>query len=902
MWKATIRGVIARKVRLGLTAFAIVLGVSFVAGTYVLTDTLGQSLDGVFNQLAHGSDLVVRSQSPFRPDSPSRVRLPESLVPRLREVPGVTDARGVLYGTAKLIDRAGRHVIRNGVNSAIGTSWTEGLGPLTVVRGRAPEHAGEIALDDGTARRNGFRLDGPVEMVVTKGAERFRLVGTLALGTLRDPSAISFFAFDHATAQREFGADGLVDWVYVRVAPGTSPAEVAQRINTEFGYLDAKDPAVFARQVAQPTRLALGYVNDALLAFAAVGLFVGAFIIFNTFSILIQQRTRELALLRALGASGRQVVASVAVEALVIGVAAAAVGLLIGVELARFLLWLLGEHGFRVPDVGIVVLPRTIVVATIVGILVTVVAALIPALRAARTPPVVGISEARPVKPVPLRRRAIAGGVMVVAGAGVIVFGLSGGDTGLVSAVTYAGAGAFVVFLGAATAGPAIARPLARVLGVVPVNVALSVSGAVLAAAAIVVGVRAAGDGSWLTAAAALAVVAGGALLAFAGPMAFGVLGVLARENATRNPRRTSATAFALVIGLTLVCVVSTFSSSARASLRSSIDRGVRADLVISDEQFAGFPTRVAEIAKAVPGVTASSAVRVENALTGTIGTQTAARKARFAGVDASGLDSVLNLDYREGSAAGLASGGVLVTTAEADALGLHVGDQVQAQLPRGGIRALTVAGIFRNNQFTGSIPLDALVTREVLDSGNGAQLQDTFVYVRTAPGQSAIVQRRLQHALRNEFVRVDTRDGFRRRQEDVIGVFLNVLVALLMFSLVIAIVGIVNTLFLSVFERTRELGLLRVAGMSRRQVRRMIRGESVLVALIGCVIGLGMGLVWGWALNRALRSQGLVRFVIPVGQLALFVVFAAAAGVVAALLPAWRAGRLDVLEAVAAE
>lgn len=902
MWKATIRGVAARKVRLGLTAIAIVLGVSFVAGTYVLTDTLSASLDQVFNQLARGSDLVVRNQSPFRPNASTRARLPAVLVPQLRKVPGVADAQGVVYGTAKLIDRSGRHIIRNGVNSAIGISWTGGLGPLRVVSGRAPRRSGEIVLDDGTAHRNKFRIGDSVEMIVTRGAERFRLVGTIALGEQRDPTAISFFAFDSDTAQREFDARGLYDWVYIGAQPGRSVDSVARGIRSQFPFLDTATPTEFAHQVAQPTQVALGYVNDALLAFAAVGLFVGAFIIFNTFSILVQQRTRELALLRALGASGRQVVGSVVVEATVVGVIAAALGLVLGVELARLLLWLLGDHGFRVPDVGLVVLPRTIVMAAIVGVVVTVAAALIPAFRAARTPPVVGINEARPFHAAPLRRRAILGGGLAAVGVGVIAYGVWGGDLGLANSILTAGTGAFILFLGAAFAGPALARLLARVLGVVPVNVALSVAGAALALSAGVVGVHAFSDARWFEAAVALVVGSGGLLLAFAGPVAFGVLGVLARGNATRNPRRTSATAFALVIGLTLVCVVSTFASSARASLRTSIDRGVRADLIVTDEQFAGFPTKVAEIVRSVPAVAAVSAVRIENSFTGSMTTVGSTRDARYAGMDASAIDRVVNLDYREGSAAGLADGGVLVATGEADALGAHVGDQVQVRLPRGGFRQLQVVGIFRNNQFTGSIAIDAIVTPEVLDGGVSAQLLDTFVYVKAKPGQIAVAQTQLRRALQHEFVRVDTRDKFRQRQEDVIGVFVNVLVALLAFSLLIAIVGIINTLFLSVFERTRELGLLRVAGMSRRQVRRMIRGESVIVAMIGCVIGVAMGLVWAWALNHALRSEGLIRFVIPFGQLGVYVVLAAVSGVVAALLPAWRAGRLDVLEAIGDE
>ncbi|MFN8036631.1 MAG: FtsX-like permease family protein [Acidimicrobiia bacterium] len=902
MWKATIRGVGARRVRLGLTALAVVLGVSLVAGTYVLTDTLGASLDQVFQQLGRGSDLVVRAPSMARPDSPTRPRLPDAVAEQLRGVPEVGDARGVVYGTAKLVDPTGRHVVRNGVNSAIGTSWTEGLGPLTVVSGRAPERAGEIVLDDGTVRRERFRLGGPVRMIITGGTQQFRLVGTVALGDRRDPSAISFFALDPQTAQERFDARGLADWIYVRARAGTSVEQAAQAIRDRFPELDVQAPSEFAHQVAQPTRVALGYVNDALLAFAAIGLFVGAFIIFNTFSILVQQRTRELALLRALGAGGRQVVVSVVVEATAVGVAGALAGLFLGIELARGLLVLVGAHGFRVPDVGLVVEPRTIVAALIVGLAVTVVAAIVPAVRAARTPPVVGIEDARPAAVAPLHRRAVIGTVVVALAVVTIAYGVTLADTQLGRALTVTGAGAFALFAGVVVVGPALAGPLARAVGVRPVNVVLVVAGGVVAIAAAAVGMRAMGDQRWPLAVAAGVTALGGVALAVAGPIAFGVLGVLARGNASRNPRRTSATALALVIGLTLVCVVSTFGASARASLRSSIDRSVRADLVISDEQFAGFPTRVARLAATTPGVAAASAVRIESTFTGSVGTGRAIRSTRFAGVDPTTIDRVVDLGYREGSARGLESPGILLSEREADALGVHVGDQVAAELPRSGYRQLPVVGVFRNNQFTGSITLDALVTMGVLSGGQSAQLLDTFVYVKSQPGRTAATRRELQHVLRDEFVRVDTRDQFRQRQEDVVGEFLNVLLALLAFSLVIAVVGIVNTLFLSVHERTRELGLLRVAGMSRRQVRRLIRGESVIVAMIGSVLGVAMGLVWGWALNRVLRYEGLVRFVVPVGQLAVYVVLAAIAGVVAALAPAWRAARLDVLEAIAQE
>ncbi|HEY7440646.1 MAG TPA: FtsX-like permease family protein [Acidimicrobiia bacterium] len=851
MWRATVNGVLARKVRLLLTALAVVLGVAFATGTYVLTDTLHSSVQQLFRQYTAGSDLIVRFHEPFAGGGGTRERIPEGVVTDVRSTPGVAAADGFVQGDAQFVAKNGKHVIQTAGFPTLGISWSRGaraVGPARIVSGRPPANAGEVAMDAGTAKREGFRVGDTVRVLATEApATKYRIVGTFGLGNRNDLGVFSVAAFDTATAQRLFNAEGLVDWVNVRVKPGASVADVQTALSDRLGgQFDVDRAATVATQLRQPADEFLTILNYVLLAFAAAGVLVGGFIIFNTFTILVAQRTRELGLLRAMGASTTQVVGSVLIEAVAMGVLASALGFLAGIGLAKLMLVLLPHLGFHVVVEPLRVLWRTVWAAALVGVGATVLAAVYPAIRAARTPPVAAIADLRVTRSRPLVRRAIFGALIVAIGIGIGVWGLAG-DLGTQYAVAVTFVGGFVVFVGIIVLGPLAARRLS----------------------------------SWV-----------GSPL----PGMLGVTGTLARGNAMRNPRRTNATAAALIIGLALVALVAIFAESFRTSIRSAVD-DVRADYVISAPQLVGFSPRVATEAGRVPGVARTVSFRFD---TGRIGTT----DEIINGVSPKGLDDVVNLRFTEGGSAGLERGGILVSKQEADHFNVHVGDELDVEFPRTGIQQLLVSGIYQTRRFSGVFPIDFIVSDDLFDSGFGGGQQDTLVYVKTDSGSADAVGKALKQELAKPFpnVQVKTRAEFLAAREQTINQFLDVFIALLLLSELIAVLGIINTLMLSVYERTRELGLLRTVGTTRGQIWTMVCGESVIIAIIGCFVGIAVGLLWGWGVTTALRGEFVDRFSVPPLELGWFVVASVVAGLLAALLPAWHASRLDVLEAVAQE
>ncbi|MBV8951034.1 MAG: ABC transporter permease, partial [Actinobacteria bacterium] len=844
--RLSIRGLIARKVRLALTALAVVLGVCFVSGTYVLTDTLKSSFDRVFAQTAVGVDAVVRTRSPFNSNNVSRVRLPAGVLTLARETPGVGGAEGVIQGPAEFVARDGKRAIDTGGAPSIGISWDvkDHVSPVRVAAGRAPLQGGEVAMDVATARREGFRVGDTVRVLLSGPAQQQRLVGTFCFASQCDLGGAAFAAFDVRTAQHVFNSMNAYDFIDVKAKPGVPPAQMIQSLRDALPGYDVTDAATVARETGQQVHDAFGFLNDALLGFASIGVFVGAFIIFNTFTILVSQRTRELGLLRALGARSGQVMRSVIGEAAAVGVLASIVGLLLGIGLAEVLLRVVERLGLHIPPGNTVLLQRTIIAAFVVGISVTVASAVYPALRAARVPPVAAINDYGPQASAPLLRRAITGSVILIAGLVVLVVGLLRHYTQLISRMEIVGIGAIITFVGVAVLSPVFARPLSRMLG-------------------------------W--------------------PIlrAIGVTGTLARGNAMRNPRRTAATASALTIGLSLVCLVAIFAASAKASLHNALDTGVRADYILSSQQFAGFSPVAAQRVRALPAVRNVVSLRFDDAQIGN-NTET------VTGVDPQGLTNEINLGMVSGSAQ-IGSEDVLVHDTEASGYHVSIGSTLMIWFPRTGPQPLRVAGIYRNNHFTGGIPVNFLITRPAFETNFGTNQQDTLVYVGAKPGERSAAQAQIQRVL-NDFPNVTSKTpaGFQRQQEQTINLFLSVLIALLLLSEVIAILGIVNTLALSVFERTHELGMLRAVGMTRRQMRRMVRAESVIIAVVGGLLGIAVGIFWGWAMTRALRDQGITHFSLPTVQLIVFLIASAVAGVIAAVLPAWRAGRLDVLQAIA--
>jgi putative ABC transport system permease protein len=849
MWKATIRGLFARKVRLALTALAILLGVAFVSATYVLTDSVKRSFESVFAQSLSGVDLRVGGASALS-SSASAGRIPESATKQVAAVPGVRTAQAFVQTTlAQFVDRDG-DTIGGGGPPTFGISWVD-PGPLHLTDGHAPRGPGQVAMDAKTADEHGYRVGDRVRVILSGAAKEYEIVGVFRYGDTIDVGPITIAAFDLATAQKEFDAEGAIDAVSVQRDPGVPTAELQARIEATRGPgYQVQTASEAALEVGKPVRQFLGFFTDALLGFAAIGVVVGAFIIFNTFTILVAQRTRELGLLRAMGATGGQVVRSVVLEAFVVGAVSSVIGLGVGILLGSGLLDLLRELGLDLPATTTVLLGRTVVVSVIVGVLVTVVAAAIPAVRAARVPPVAAIADVPERAVGGFGRRVAIGIVVLVAGAALLAYGLarSRDVSGILDQVQVVAFGAFGVLVGAVLLLPAVVRPAVHAIGA-PLR-------------------------------------------------RFGPPGVLARANAMRNPRRTAITASALVIGLALVGLTATFGASARASVGASTAAGLRADYVVKSDGFAGFSTEVVDRLRELPEVTTTASVRfADGAVDGDVET--------VGSIDTDSLTDVVDLQVLRGDAAALDDASVLVSDELARHAGVDVGEQLPVQFTRG-LVPLTVRAVYGQQNFIGlfgqSVPV--LVTPSTMTLGSGGTPQDSVVLVRTDGGATRSNQRALQNALADDFPNIDvlTRAQFRGDQQDQVDQFLTVLIAILTLSEIIAILGIVNTLALSVFERTRELGLLRVVGMSRRQVRRMVRWESVVIAVLGGIVGLALGMLWGWAFARALEEQGITLFRIPWLEVLLFVGGSMVAGVLAAVFPAWRASRLDVLDAIATE
>ena len=536
MWKPTIRGLLARKVRLTLTALAVVLGVAFISATYVLTDTVKQSFDSVFAQTLTGVDLQVQGARPLDQGSPQR--MPETALGQVRAVDGVAGAEGFVTGYAQFVDRDGTS-IGGGGPPTFGVSWIDG-GPFRLIPdgvSRPPRSDGEVAMLEATAREYGYRVGDRVRVLLDGPARRFTIVGLFGFGDRTDFGAVTFAAFDLATAQQAFDARQSLDRIYVQRDPAVPVPVLRQRLERALGggyeVLDAEQAA---RQVGEPVQDTLGYFTYALLGFAAIGVVVGAFVIFNTFTILVTQRTRELGLLRAMGATGGQVIGSVVLEAFLVGVVASIVGLAAGIALGVGLLELLRALGLHLPETSTVLLTRTVLVSLVVGVVVTVTASLLPALRASRVSPIAAINEQPTTVHGSMGRRLVVGTAITALGLVLVVVGLVRAEavSGLVQQVQVVAVGAFVLLVGVVVLLAVVARRVAAVIG---------------------------------------------------GPLRrLGPTGVLARENAMRNPRRTAITASALVIGLALVALTATFGASAKASVRHDTAAGLHADFVVKTE------------------------------------------------------------------------------------------------------------------------------------------------------------------------------------------------------------------------------------------------------------------------------------------------------------------------------
>jgi putative ABC transport system permease protein len=848
MLALSLKGFGARKVRVALTVIAVALGVALISGTYVLTDTINKSFDQIFQTAAKGTDVSVTARDAVDDDQGGTTStMPASYLARVKSVPGVDKAVGAA-GTENAAafksngDRIGNET--GGAPTQIFSDTPPPFDALTYVEGKRPAGPGQVALLQSTADDEGIKIGDTIQLIGAAGPRQdMKVVGLAKFGGVSSVGGFVAVVTTLPEAQKLAGKRGQFDEILVSAKPGVTPDALRNRIKQlDLANVNVRTGVQQADQNSQDIRDQLGFLRTALLAFAGISLFVGAFIIFNTFSITVAQRMREFALLRTLGASRRQVMGQVLFEGLLIGVIGSVVGLLLGLALAPGLRALFKAVGADLPSSGTVIATRTIVVSLLVGIIVTLLSGLAPAIRSTKVPPVAALREGA-VLPHGRGHRFITPGgiVLTVLGALGLALGLFGSG-----GVSLVGLGAALIFIGVALLSPKLVPPLANVVG---------------------------------------------------RPLP-GLVGRLARENSVRQPGRTAVTAAALMIGVTLVAFVSIFAQGAKATINQAVDTAAKPGTLIvqNTNGFTPISPAVAQGLRHVPGVKSVSPVSFSTSrVAGVPG------KTSVTGVPAS-LPDVFNTDWKQGSDTvirGLGSSGAVLTKGYAEDNDLKVGSRLNVLTPTNNRIALTVRGILDDN--TGLFA--DLTVSDGLARTQFGEKEDALVFAGVSPADEQQVKTTITKLLDRFYpvAEVKTIQEYKDEQAAQINQLLVLIYVLLLLAVIISLFGIVNTLVLSIYERTRELGMLRAIGTSRRQVRRMIRYEAVITSLIGAVIGIVLGIIFALAIGEALKDDGFVTS-FPVGQLILLLVLGALAGVLAAILPARRASRLDVLESLAYE
>jgi putative ABC transport system permease protein len=843
-----LRGLTVRKLRAFLTALAIFFGVAMIAGTLMLTDTINNSFDDIFQSANAKTDVTVKSTETVEDERGDPPAFDANLLPKVLSVPGVAEAAGSIFDPqAAILDDKGERIGPMGPPHFASSTLPVRFTPWTYVRGRQPVSPDEVSIDNFTAKEEKYAIGERVRIAGTAGAKSYRIVGFGRFGSDTPLGGASIAQFILPEAQRLMGKEGKFDEIVVAAESGVSPQQLKQRLAEVLPpTVTVRTGEETAQSESQDIKDGFAFLSTALLAFGGIALFVGSFLIFNTFSITVSQRIQEFGMLRTLGASARQVLWTVLLEALVIGLLASLAGIAGGIGFVALITALFKAIGFELPTSGLVITGGTIAGALIVGLVSTTLASFIPALRATRVTPLEALREQGLERLKPSRRRTVIAAVVASLGALAIAFGLFGTENAG-AAFLFMGPGLVLLFVGVALLSNRIIKPIAALVGW-PIE-----------------RVR-------------------------------GVTGRLARENTLRNPSRTTTTAAALMIGLALVTFVATFASALAKSFDDALERAFAGDLIlVNTDGDSRIPGGVAERIGEVPGVAAASPLASADGRIAGVG------KQAVSAVEPRTVARVVDFDWQDGSDATLLTLGRDGAIAESDWAkdnDVGVGDSVRVTTPTGKRATYVVRGTVRDE--SGLVLATIAIPHDTFARDFGVQSDDAAL-VAFAPGASFdSVRARVDQALVRDFPNVESRSQqeFTDDAREQLNQLLFLVYALLALSILISLFGVVNTLILTIHERTREIGMLRAIGMSRRQVRGMIRYESVITAMIGAIIGAALGLLLAIVAVTALEDEGFV-LSIPYPLLVVMLILAAVAGVAAAIAPARRASRLNVIESL---
>ena len=856
MIRVALRGLGGRKLRATLTALAIILGVAMMSGTYVLTDTIDKAFSTIFDESYADTDVVVSGRGAdidFQGISATAPPIDESLVEEVRGVPEVDWASGGVYDetNTKIIGSDGKAINTQGAPSlgfGIETDpQSQRFNPLNLVEGTWADADGEVVIDAGTADREGYEVGDTIAISTLQPKQDFEVVGIAKFGDVDSLGTATFAIFDLQTAQQLLNREGQVDEISVAGVEGTTPEQLISEIQPALpDDAQVRPGTVEAQEDKDEISEFTSFIEYFLLAFAGIALFVGAFVIFNTLSITVAQRTREFATMRTVGASRRQILWSVIVEALTIGVIASVIGLFAGFGLAVGLNELFKALELELPTADMVFATRTIVVSLLVGTIITLIAGLFPAIRATRVPPIAAVREGYTLPHGRFHRFTPYIAVLVI-GLSLFLLGYSmfRDDLDTASRLLSIAGGVILLFVGIGMISSHLVRPLAAVVG-------------------------------WPARAIG------------------GAAGKLARGNSIRNPGRTAATAAALMIGIALVTFVAVLANGMKASNREAIEDQVIADYVVTAQD--GFSPFVAAAGDSVAESPDAELVANVRSDLGKVGDNS----TYVTGIEPDTILETYRFDWKEGNdsvAAGLGENGAIVDANFAEDNDIAVGDTIAVLTPSGQTLEQEVMGLYEPPPF---YPLlgGVSITKQRFDSAY-ERPRNQFTFVNVSGGPTGATTASLETAVADfPDAKVQTRGAWIDQQDEDFNQFLIMLYVLLTLSVIVSIFGMVNTLVLSVYERTRELGMLRAVGMTRRQARRMVRHESVITALIGAALGLPLGVFLAALVTRALQEFD-VRFSVPWGQLVVFAIIAVIVGILAAIMPARRAAKLNVLRAL---